>query len=120
MLVTAALLACGASRAATVPRPVNALPSAPPRILYVHFSATVVRVGSWWSGRVVTTTNVASLEFRAPSFSFVLHRAAYGEFAFDTHVLVVPSIYRRAFVATLVARTASGASEREEFHLAFE
>ncbi len=117
--MTAALLACGSARAATVPRPVVAHPGDPPRILFAHFSATAIRMGSWWSGRVVTTTNVASLEFRAPSFSFVLHRTAYGEFSFDTHVLVVPSIYRRAFVGALVARTASGASVRETFHLAF-
>jgi len=85
----------------------------------VHLSATTIDVGGWWSGEVVTTTNVASLEFRAPSFSFVLHRRTFGEFGFRTHVLVIPSVYRRPFIGELVARTASGASVSKEFALAF-
>jgi hypothetical protein len=63
-------------------------------------------MGDWWSGKVATTTNVAVVELRSPSFSFILHRSAFGQFAFRTHVLAVPSIYRRGFEATLVARGA--------------
>ncbi len=67
----------------------------------------------------MTTTNVASVEFRAPSFSFILHRSAFGEFEFRTHVLVIPSVYRRPFVGTLVARNAAGAGVRENFQMEF-
>lgn len=106
-------------RAFAMPSPIVARPGDPPRIVAVHFSTMTIRVGSWWSGRVVTTTNVASLELRAPSFSFILHRTAYGEFSFRTHVLVVPTVYRRPFVGELVARTASGASVTRTYRMAF-
>jgi len=78
--------------------------NSPPRILAAQFSSSVIRIGDWWSGRVATTSNVAVVELRSPSFSFILHRSAYGQFAFRTRVLAVPSIYRRGFQATLVAR----------------
>lgn len=78
----------------------------PPRILAAQLSSDVIHVGGWWSGKVATTTNVAVVEFRSPSFSFILHRSDFGQFAFRTHVLAVPSLYRRGFEATLVARGA--------------
>ena len=79
---------------------------APPRILAAQFSSSVIRVGGTWSGRVATTSNVAVVELRSPSFSFILRRTAFGQFSFSTRVLAVPSIYRRGFEATLVARGA--------------
>ncbi|HEX5273912.1 MAG TPA: hypothetical protein VFW34_01395 [Candidatus Rubrimentiphilum sp.] len=80
----------------------------PPRILAAQFSSSVIHAGQWWSGKVATTSNVAVVELRSPSFSFILHRSAYGQFSFRTRVLAVPSIYRRGFVAALVARGAGG------------
>src|SRR5581483_3282938 len=77
-----------------------------PRILAAELSSDVIRVGGWWSGRVATTTNVAVVELRSPSFSFILSRPSYGQFVFHTHVLAVPSLYRRGFDATIVARGA--------------
>ncbi len=86
------------------PAAVVAAPNDRPRILAAQLSSDVIGVGDWWSGRVATTTNVAVVELRSPSFSFILHRSTFGQFAFRTHVLAVPSIYRRGFVASIVAR----------------
>src|SRR5439155_2534431 len=55
------------------PKAVVAAPNDPPRILAAQLSSNVIRVGDWWSGRVATTTNIAVVELRSPSFSFILH-----------------------------------------------
>jgi hypothetical protein len=116
--VLAVLAACGshsetgAQNAVTIgavapwPATVFVRQNDPPRILAAQFSSSVIHIGEWWSGRVATTSNVAVVELRSPSFSFIVHRSAYGQFAFRTRVLAVPSIYRRGFEATLVARGA--------------
>ncbi|HEV2261558.1 MAG TPA: hypothetical protein VGR69_04650 [Candidatus Rubrimentiphilum sp.] len=96
-----------------------AAPKDPPRILAAEMSSDSVRQGEWWSGRVATTTNVAVVELRSPSFSFILERPSYGQFRFRTHVLVVPSIYRRGFDAALIARNAAGQEDRRVAHLSF-
>ena len=96
-----------------------AVPDAPPRILAAQVSSAAIRPGEWWSGKVVTTSNVAVVELRAPSFSFILHRPAFGEFNFRTHVLAVPSIYRRGFVASIVARNAAGQTDVRTVGLMF-
>ena len=92
----------------------------PPRILAAQFSSAVIRVGGRWSGKVATTSNVAVVELRSPSFSFILHRTAFGQFEFSTRVLAVPSIYRRGFEATLVARGAGlGLIDQRDAELVF-
>lgn len=96
-----------------------AVPDAPPRILAAQVSSATIRPGDWWSGRVVTTSNVAVVELRAPSFSFILHRPTFGEFNFRTHILAVPSIYRRGFVASIVARNAAGQTDVRTVRLIF-
>ncbi len=116
----ALLAACGAhpeigARAAVTigvitpwPATVYVRQNDPPRILAAQFSSSVIHLGEWWSGKVATTSNVAVVELRSPSFSFILHRTAFGQFSFKTRVLAVPSIYLRGFTATLVARGAGG------------
>lgn len=92
----------------------------PPRILAAQLSSAIIRIGGRWSGKVATTSNVAVVELRSPSFSFILHRTAFGQFEFDTRVLAVPSIYRRSFEATLVARGAGlGLTDQREAELVF-
>ena len=91
-----------------------------PRILAAELSSDVIRVGGSWSGRVATTTNVAVVELRSPSFSFILSRPSYGQFVFHTRVLAVPSLYRRGFDATIVARGAGlGLIDSRTVHLVF-
>lgn len=92
----------------------------PPRILAAEISSSIIQIGGWWSGRVATTSNVAVVELRSPSFSFILHRSDYGQFAFRTRVLAVPSIYRRGFTAMFVARGAGrGLTDTRSAQLVF-
>jgi hypothetical protein len=127
----ALLAACGPSHengpaqgvviGAVTPWPKAAVtaPNDPPRIIAAQLSSNVIGVGGWWSGKVATTTNVAVVEFRSPSFSFILHRSAFGQFDFRTHVLAIPSIYRRGFEASIVARAANGQTDTRTAQLIF-
>ncbi|HET9393053.1 MAG TPA: hypothetical protein VFO29_06020 [Candidatus Rubrimentiphilum sp.] len=101
------------------PQAAVAAPNDPPRILAAEISSDVIHPDSWWSGKVATTTNVAVVEMRSPSFSFILHRSSYGQFAFRTHVLAIPSIYRRGFEASIVARTANDSTDTRTVQLIF-
>jgi hypothetical protein len=95
---------------AVVPAPRVAAPGAAPQILYTHLSSQRIHVGDRWSGRIVTTTNVASVVVSAPFFSFVVPRTAFGEFAFSTHVLAVPALYRQRLYGSIIAYNAAGES----------
>jgi hypothetical protein len=64
--------------------------------------------GSDWYGRAVTSTNVASLEIRTESFSFVARRTAFGEFRFRQHVLDIVPQYKRDYLLQVIARNAAG------------
>jgi len=97
-----------------------AAPDAPPRILGVRLSSLVVRPGDIWSGRIVTTSNVASLEVRSPSFTFNAPRSTFGEFAFTIHALVIPPIYLRSYTVAIVARNAAGAQDEEDIAIDFK
>lgn len=82
--------------------------SGPPRIVRFWMNEAAIPSGSDWTGRAVTSTNVASLEVRTESFSFVAQRTAFGEFRFSQHVLDIVPQYRRAFMLQVVARNAAG------------
>jgi len=101
------------------PAAVVAAPNDPPRILAAQLSLNVIRVGDWWSGKVATTTNVAVVELRSPSFSFILHRTTFGQFSFRTRVLAIPSIYRRGFEASIVARATPTHTDTRTVQLVF-
>lgn len=123
----AALLAAGCTQATPVPSNVSfaphaALPSpqvAPnasaPRILAMHFSSESVRRGETWSGQVVTTTNVASVEVRSNLFSIDVPRRAFGRFAFSLRVFDVPPIFIRNYRVRVIARNSAGVQEEEQF-----
>ncbi len=106
-LVPLALALCATS---PLPRPVLAMPRAKPAILYAHFSTLTVRPDTTWSARFITTTNVASLVFDMPFFSFEIPRRAYGDFAFSTVVQTVPALYRQTLHGSVIAYTADGRS----------
>ncbi|TAM59589.1 hypothetical protein EPN52_07520 [bacterium] len=84
---------------------------APPRILAVYVNRTTIGNGDEWRGRIVTSTNVASLEVRTESFSFVAARTAFGQFTFDVHVLDLPPQYRRGYMLQITARNTAGARD---------
>ena len=102
-----------------VPAPRQALPQAHPVIQYVRFSSTHVRLHSWWSGRFVTTTNVASLVISLPFFSFEIPRSHFGEFSFRTYVQAVPPLYRQTLHGSLIAYTANGTAVSQPLEISF-
>lgn len=87
--------------------------SAPPEILAVDLSPTHVTRGAWWSGRIATSTNVASLEVRWPFFTFAAPRRSSGQFVFRFHVIDLPAIYRRPYTVEIVARNTPGESTQK-------
>jgi hypothetical protein len=120
-----ALAACAARPAAipsnvsfgarpVLPRPVTALPDAPPKIVGAWFSSNDVPRGHTWSGEIVTTTNVASVEIRTNLFSINVPRRAFGHFAFHVRVFDVPPVFIRAYQLRIIARNAQGAKFEED------
>jgi len=103
----------------SLPTPELAVASAAPKILAVQLSALNVHPGDTWTGNIITTTNVASLEVRAPSFTFNAERIGYGEFAFSVHAIFIPPIYRRVYTVTFVARNAGGAAAERDIDVDF-
>ena len=69
---------------------------------------TSIQPGRVWMGRVVTSTNVASVELRTESFSFVADRRAFGVFSFSQTVLDMIPQYRRAYTLQIIARNTRG------------
>lgn len=103
-----ARISFGAHRRA--PAPAYALPAQPPQILFAQFSTKRPARETWWSGRVITGTNVASVVLSLPFFSFELPRRRYGVFEFRTFVQDVPPVYRRTLHGSIIAYNASGES----------
>ena len=92
------------------PTPNVLAPNAPPRILGLWMNETTIHVGRVWNGRIITSTNVASVELRTESFSFVADRLDFGIFDFSQTVLDVIPQYRRAYLLRVIARNARGDS----------
>ena len=93
------------------PTPQVAAPNAPPRILALWMNETSIPSGSEWMGRAVTSTNVASLEVRTESFSFVAQRTTYGVFRFRQHVLDMVPFYKRGYLLHVIARNTAGQTD---------
>jgi hypothetical protein len=105
--------------AIALPAPHIAPPEAPPQILAVRLSSERVQIGDTWSGTIVTTTNVASLEVSSPSFVFNAKRVAYGKFIFTLHWLFIEPLYRRQYTVAFVARNAAGVSTERDIPVDF-
>ncbi|MGC2129924.1 MAG: hypothetical protein WA629_07505 [Candidatus Aquilonibacter sp.] len=93
------------------PSAVTAAPDAPPHIVALVMNETSIAPGSEWTGRIATTTNVASLEIRTESFSFNATRIAFGQFIFDQHVLDIVPQYKRPYTLQIIARNAAGVAD---------
>ena len=90
------------------PTPRLASPNAAPQILALWMNETSIPSGSDWYGRAITSTNVASLEIRTESFSFVARRSGFGDFRFRQHVLDMVPFYKRGYVLQVIARNTAG------------
>ncbi|MGB8910417.1 MAG: hypothetical protein WCC84_16865 [Candidatus Cybelea sp.] len=91
------------------PTPQVLPPDAPPRILELWMNETTIQPGARkWTGRIVTSTNVASVEVRTESFSFVADRRRFGIFDFSQTILDIIPQYRRTYVLHVIARNTRG------------
>jgi len=99
---------------AAMPAPAVAANDDAPRILAVRFSSEEVRRGQDWSGAVVASTNVASVEVRSSLFSINVPRRGFGRFAFTAHVLDLPPIFIRGYRLRVIARNSAGAESEED------
>jgi hypothetical protein len=93
------------------PTPQIAPPQAPPHILALWMNRTELIPGHRWFGKIVTSTNVASVEIRTESFSFTADRRAFGVFEFAQELLDIVPQYRRAYVLHVIARNTNGVTD---------
>ncbi len=93
------------------PKPVALALDAPPRILALWMNATAIAPGRDWTGRIITSTNVTSVEVRTESFSFTATRLRPGVFVFSQHVLEVIPQYKRSYTLRVIARNPAGARD---------
>lgn len=93
------------------PTPQVLRPGAPPRIIAVWMNQTILRPGEQWRGKIVASTNVASVEIRTESFSFTADRRGFGIFAFSQNILDVIPQYRRSYILHLIARNTHGEAD---------
>lgn len=94
--------------------PVLGSNTAAPRILAVRFNTLNVKRPATWSGTVVTTTNVASLELRTNQFSLNLPRTTFGVFRFRVHVYDLPAEFLRRYSLRIIARNTAGDAVEED------
>lgn len=81
---------------------------------------TTIPTGSDWYGRIVASTNTASIEIRTESFSFVADRTTFGNFSFREHVLDMIEPYRSGYTLVVIARNAAGVEDRVTVPIAFK
>jgi hypothetical protein len=101
-------IAIGATPPAAVLAAPLAAPDAAPRIVSVWLSKSEFAPGERIAGRVVTTTNVASLEIRVEGYGRVIPRTDFGRFEGSVAVPPLPSFLHRAFTLQILARNAAG------------
>lgn len=85
----------------------------------MHLSAVTMKSGDTWSGKIVTTSNVASMEVRSPFFTFSAPKVDAGVFAFHVNVLLVMPIYRRPYTVAFIARNTAGVEQRRDVAIDF-
>jgi hypothetical protein len=91
------------------PLTVERLPAAaPPQILDVAVSRTTVQPGDRVFGRVVTSSNVASVEARIGNYSVNLAKVGVGRFELTYTVGPLPWFIRGHFTMHVIARNARG------------
>jgi hypothetical protein len=94
-------------------------PSAPPRILDVQI-ASVVHPGQRISGRVVTTSNVASVELRVATYGVVMQKTGVGTFSLDYQLGDLPFFLRGTYSMRIIARNAGGDRSERTLPLTIE
>lgn len=83
-------------------------PDAPPQILDVAVSQTTVQPGDRVVGRVVTSSNVASVEARIGGYSVALAKVGVGRFELAYTVGPLPWFLHGDFTMQVIARNTRG------------
>jgi len=81
---------------------------AQPEINSVWLSAHTVRPGEAVDGRVIASSNVASVEVRLGGYSAVMRKVAPGEFTLHYRVPWIARFMRRTYTLQIIARNSSG------------
>lgn len=103
------------------PSPPVAKPNAPPRIVRIWLSTLKIEPGSWFDGKILVSTNVASVEVRTAAFSINSTHVAPGVYRFHTHVLELPPLSRRrSYELYIIARNTPGVASVEQAPLRVE
>jgi hypothetical protein len=100
------------------PKKVTRLPpDAAPRILNVAVSETTVQPGDHVRGRVVTTSNVASVEARIGGYAVSLIKTGVGRFELTYTVGPLPWFIRGNFTMQVIAHNTRGDTTTREIPL---
>ncbi|HEX3368954.1 MAG TPA: hypothetical protein VHS56_05190 [Candidatus Cybelea sp.] len=83
-------------------------PDAAPKIISVDVSETTVRAGDRVWGKVVTTSNVASVEARIGNYAMSLNKVGVGRFALTYTVAPLPWFVRGTFAMRVIAKNTRG------------
>jgi hypothetical protein len=102
----------GRTPAALLPFPAQKVqrlpPNAAPRIIDVAVSETTVQPGDRVFGRVLTSSNVASVQARIGSYAVSLEKVGVGRFELTYTVGPLPFFVRGNFTMQVVARNTRG------------
>lgn len=83
-------------------------PNAAPQIISVDVSETTVRAGDHVFGKVVTTSNVASVEARIGNYAMSLNKVGVGRFALAYTVAPLPWFVHGTFAMRVIAKNTRG------------
>ncbi len=96
------------------PAPLVAPPDAPPHILSVEIEPRVIGSGDTITGRVVASSNVASVEARLGGYGVNMTKVAPGTFAMRYTTGDIPFFLHRTYTIDVIARNARGDTDTRE------
>ncbi len=95
-------------------QPVSAGADATPQIVAARFNSLDVAHPQVWSGTIVTSTNVASVELKTNQFSLNVPRDRFGLFRFRINVFDLPAEFMRRYDLRIIARNTAGVKTEED------
>jgi hypothetical protein len=95
------------SRAPAIAIP-HRVPDAPPEIVAIDFSSTSVTSGETLWGKVLTSSNVASVEVRVATYAIGMRKIGVGRFALSYRLGYVPFFARGEYSMRIIARNTRG------------
>jgi len=83
-------------------------PGAPPQIVAVDLNSTSVSSGGTLWGKVLTSSNVASVEVRVATYGVGLKKIGVGRFALAYRLGYLPFFVRGTYPMQIIARNTRG------------